>query len=154
MKKLICLLGLCFALNVSAQNPVLNNGKYYSQDKLYSGILKNYNDQNVLVSEANVLNGELHGKITFYFPSGAIMEEGQYAYASKDGQWLRYNETKVVIAKAAYKNGLKHGTWLFYNTTGNKTLEMYYDNGDKTGTWKQYDDEGKLVKEMVYTDYH
>jgi antitoxin component YwqK of YwqJK toxin-antitoxin module len=154
MRKLAFTTILFSAIIAMAQNPIFTNGKFYDNNHLYTGIVNSYDANQKLVSSVEVLKGDMNGTITFYFPSGLVMEKGTYSYGEKHGNWTRYNESNIVTATANYKNGKKDGEWKMFSEAGQLKMVMHYDSGDKTGLWFMYDENGKVSSEKNYGSFN
>jgi len=153
MKKIIFTLIASFilAFGVSAQNIVLKNGLYYSENNtLYTGVYTAFSKAATKESVLEINNGKLNGVATYYYADGSIMETGNFINNEKHGQWLRWAETGAKIAEAFYSTGKKDGNWLIWDANGTKRYEMFYTIGAKTGTWSMWDEQGKLISEKNY----
>ena len=79
MKKLILLLviSISTALEVSAQNIVLKDGLYYSENgNLFSGTYTTLFEKGNRKSTLDIVEGKVSGAATYYYENGNIMEIG------------------------------------------------------------------------------
>ncbi|MDP1623190.1 MAG: hypothetical protein Q8M08_12725 [Bacteroidales bacterium] len=137
--------------NLSAQEVVLKNGKYYSAGKNpYSGIFKEYDPNGVLVAENRINNGLLDSISTFYYATGLKKEQRSYSAGKKQGLWINWSENGTKTAEARFTDGQKDGFWYIWDEKGTKRYEMYYVAGEKKGKWYIWDENGKLVTEQIY----
>jgi antitoxin component YwqK of YwqJK toxin-antitoxin module len=153
MKKitLSLVLSLILAYGASAQNIILKDGLYYSDNStLYSGVYNTYFETGEKESIITVTNGKIQGTATYYYTNGTVMETGSFENNEKNGQWLRWDELGNKIAEAFYVTGKKDGTWLIWDSKGVKRFEMFYSMGEKKGTWSMWDENGKLLNEKNY----
>jgi antitoxin component YwqK of YwqJK toxin-antitoxin module len=149
MKKLaIPFLFIFILINfVSAQEVVLKKGKYIDIKNRapYTGILKEKDAENRLISETIIKDGMLDGNTTIYYPSGAKKEVRAYSKGKKEGTWKTWNEAGGETAEAGFKNGVKDGNWFVWDDNGVKRYEMFYENGTKSGLWIIRDENGKEI---------
>lgn len=152
MKKFFLIFIALFILgNLSAQEVVLKNGKYYSAGKSpYTGILKEYDPNGVLIAENRINNGLLDSVSTFYYVTGAKKEQRSYSAGKKQGLWINWSENGTKTAEARFTDGQKDGFWYIWDEKGTKRYEMYYVAGEKKGTWFIWDEHGKVVTEQKY----
>jgi antitoxin component YwqK of YwqJK toxin-antitoxin module len=149
MKKFVLPLLLLFLITntLAAQEVILKNGKYLLREtgKPYSGIFKEYNPDNKLISATGIKDGILDGPTTIYYPSGAKKEIRVYQDGQKSGTWSNWNEAGKKIAEAGFKNGKKDGFWLVWDDRGVKRYDMFYVNGEKKGLWIICDEKGNEI---------
>lgn len=141
------LLLLIFLSNLSAQDVILKDGVYLLQKtgKPYTGVFKEYDATNKLLSETSIKDGLLDGNSTIYYPSGSKKEIRAYRNGKKEGSWTNWNEAGLKTAEAAFKNGKKDGFWYVWDDKGITRYEMFYSAGEKKGTWIIRDEQGKLA---------
>jgi antitoxin component YwqK of YwqJK toxin-antitoxin module len=154
MKKLVLpfLLILILTNTLAAQEVFRKNDKYLlrSNGKPYTGVNKEYDDDNRLVSETTVREGILDGITTIYYPTGAPKEVHVYKDGKKEGTWKNWNEDGRQIAEAGFKDGKKDGFWYIWDDQGVKRYEMFYIGGEKKGTWVVWDEKGNVVSKMDF----
>lgn len=142
---------LVFTATLSAQEVILKNGKYYnSGKKLYTGLVKEYDDNGALKSGIWISNGLLDSISTFYFPSGNKQEQRSYSQGKKHGLWIIWDANGTKTAEARFTDGKKDGFWYVWDEKGTKRYEMFYTAGEKRGVWFIWDSNGKLITETKY----
>lgn len=151
MKKIL-IIGLIFLISngLFSQELIEKEGKYYQNDELFTGLFKELNDDSILVSERNFLDGFEHGVSTYFYENGNKFEQRTYNLGFKDGTWLTWNKNEIKTAEANYTNDLKHGRWYIFDDNGNKRYEMHYHKGKKVGSWYMWDANGKLISEKKF----
>ena len=158
MKKQLFLFALVIAFTSichAQSQPVLINGKYMTQaGELFTGtaLLEAKQSDGVASQEVEVLEGQLHGSIRYFYQNGTLAELGHYSNGEKNGQWLQYSLGGQLIGEAYYKNGLKDGIWTVWDEGGIKRYHMVYSSGKKVDTWKMWDEQANLVSERIYQD--
>jgi antitoxin component YwqK of YwqJK toxin-antitoxin module len=136
---------------LSAQDVVMKNGKYYSAGKIpYTGVLKEFDANGVLVAENRINNGLLDSISTFYYATGKKKEQRAYHAGKKHGLWINWAENGTKIAEARFSDGQKDGFWYIWDEKGTRRYEMYYVAGEKKGKWYIWDENGKLVTDQSY----
>ena len=74
-----------------------------------------------------------------YYSNGKKKSEGVFINKIKDGKWLYYNNTEILIAEEHYKLGKKHGVFkLFAPKDGILLKEESWENDVRHGTYKEY----------------
>ena len=116
-----------------------DDGKYYKDDKLFTGIHKDYFDDGILKSERAFKNGLENGTSIYYYTLDKKKEQREYNDGFKSGTWLTWNLEGQKTAEAHYVKDLKHGKWIIYDDNGNKRYKMNYDHGKKVGRWYMWD---------------
>ena len=114
----------------------LKNGK---------GLIKYYNDYDVLEFEGEFFNGELNGIIKIYDNKGFLNIEGEYLNGKKNGKIKEYKNSKLIF----------DGEYLY----GHKLRGKEYVNGilkyegdylyDKKWNGKGFDKNGNIVYELI-----
>jgi antitoxin component YwqK of YwqJK toxin-antitoxin module len=146
MKKLLLpfLLVLLLINTVAAQDVMLKKGRYILREngKAYTGIFREYDAGNKLVSATGIKDGLLEDSTVIYYSSGIVKEVRAYKAGQKHGTWTTYNEAGKKTASAGFKNGKKEGSWFVWDDNGIKRYEMFYENGEKKGLWIIRDEKG------------
>lgn len=113
----------------------LSNKTTYKNDSI-DGVMTIYfvtedpNDTRQIVSEVyNYVNGKREGDYVRYFISGVVMEKGKYVNNRKDGIWEEFHPNGKRAMLKRYKNGVEHGWWVVYNEKMERIKEVYYCNG-------------------------
>lgn len=148
MKNLAFICFFFFAVAANAQQ--LNEKGLYidSEGNLFSGVITAMNSG--VKSEMEVKDGIIHGKASYFYVSGKLMESGMIVTGLKDGQWTRYTENGLTSAIGFYSSGKKTGTWLVFDENNKKRMEMNYSNGEKSGTWTSWDENGAIAGTKNY----
>jgi antitoxin component YwqK of YwqJK toxin-antitoxin module len=148
MKKAYIIFLLLY-ITFSAHSQVTQNDGYYFLDgKLYTGISEQTNDQGEVIAKVQVKNGLPDG-ISEYFSGGLLVEKRAYRNGDKHGVWEKFENGKKV-SEAVYHKDKKHGKWYIWDATGTLRYEMHYKKGKKIGVWKMWDENGQLISEKTY----
>jgi len=112
----------------SSQNNDIFLGDYFSMVRVYD-------DDGVLVSEINYINGLPTGEYRYFYQDGTIMEEGTWKNNHQVGEFKRY-----------YKNGRLAQNFYFDNS-GKRigTQKYYYPNGSVAAEKQIGKKEGKYT---------
>lgn len=130
MKKIYLLL-VVFFISCTTPTPkkcpdlVYKDNLTLSNGSLYTGRCATYRND-TLRSVQQYINGEDHGKWTFFFSNGQIETSGKF------------------------NNGQRVGKWKYYHSNGNLKQLSRYRNGDKYGNWLYYDDKGNLLQKVKH----
>lgn len=79
-------------------------GFYYSSDGLYSGVcISNYPNTDLRYIEKNILEGKLHGKVTYYDKAGKVLMEEIYesGKSKRSGDNLECQCSELIEMKQA-----------------------------------------------------
>ena len=114
-----------------------NEGKVIYELKDGKGIIKDNNNY------YEYLNGEINGKVKYYFNKEEEIFEGEYSKGKKNGKAKEYLND-VLIFEGEYLNGKKNGKAKEYFDKDNLYFEGEYLNGKKNGKGKLYYSDGKL----------
>jgi len=111
MKQLIIATVFVFICLFNSKSQVIeyNNGRYYSDDKPFTGTFTEYYPNGTKKAEIHIKDGFEDGVTFIFHENGNIKEQRQYKQGQKDGVWLTYNEDKVLMAQASYKSDKKDG---------------------------------------------
>lgn len=61
---------------IESMHPNAGGGSvFFFEDKPFTGLIVEYNEDDILVGEISVVNGNKEGKISLYYNSGQIMVE-------------------------------------------------------------------------------
>jgi antitoxin component YwqK of YwqJK toxin-antitoxin module len=147
------------------------------QTEPYYGTVEAYNDNNILISEKNYLDGELDGLSKTYDENGRLVVENNYAKGKLDGISKDYDENGnefsseykegKLLAKAIdanqseeingvlYEKGKSDvaftGTVVFLRN-GRKQSEKTYKNGKLDGTEIEFYNNGNPKVETIWKD--
>jgi antitoxin component YwqK of YwqJK toxin-antitoxin module len=135
---------------IQGQDVELVNGKYLKDGKIYTGVLREYNQNGTLIAEKNIKKGMPDGISLLYYDNGNKKEQQAYKKGQKEGTWMNWDIAGIKTAEAGYLKNLKHGYWYIWDENGNLRYEMYYEKGHKSGVWKMWDEKGQLVDEKKY----
>ena len=96
--------------------------------------------QNAIAMEVPKPNYEIEEgfvKVTHYFESGEVKEQGYYDANNKlTGKWIQYDKTGEKTMIATFHNGAKVGKW--FVKQGNKWLQLDYEQSRvaNVSAWK------------------
>lgn len=141
------------ALAAGAQDLVLNEGQYYtdeSQTVPYTGRYTEFYDDGMLKMELYLKDGRPEGTYVVYYPDGKIAEVRAYYQGIFHGEWRTYNERGCLTGLATYRDGRKDGPWRIWDDRGVLRCEMFYKAGEKWGLWRTWDEKGVLLTEKRY----
>ncbi len=133
------------------------NGDYYFKSTLghlylksqlkggeYHGKKTFYYPNGQIIEQVQKIYGESHGLFKSYYPDGALKEQGNYIYGKKNGEWKVYSHNGKLSFKAFYENDLVIDSLIKYYITGEKKEIVFYDkNGNDLGV-KYFHPSGEL----------
>lgn len=136
--------------------------KYRDDNRLYP-YEKHYDNGAIRESGANIGTwsyDEKHGKITTYYPDGAIESIETYDHGKKYGPTEGYYPDGKLIAKGRFKGhkwddgeaiGIPDGVWVYYHKSGRLDDERTYAEGKllTSKNFKLYFDTIQLVRTIA-----
>lgn len=99
----------------------------------FTGIAKDFYEDNSLKVEYPHKNGKLEGLAKEYYPSGKLKSEENYVDGQLNGKAITYYENGNIEYEQNYKDGKLEGEIVFYDENGNMELKAIYkdDKVDK-----------------------
>jgi uncharacterized protein len=132
--------------------------EYYHSGKIFAegpksgsrnvGHWRYFNEQGILQSEGDYVNGKKQGTWQEYYPSGKVSSSGLYENDVAVGNWKYFFEDGTISTSGDFVGGKKNGYWSAYNPAGKLKSEITYNGG--SGEYREYFPGGKLkLKGMV-----
>jgi len=99
----------------------------------FTGIAKDFYEDNSLKVEYPHKNGKIEGLAKEYYPSGKLKSEENYVDGQLNGKAITYYENGNIEYEENYKDGKLEGEIVFYDENGNMELKAIYkdDKVDK-----------------------
>ena len=116
------------------------------------GLAKGYYPSGKLKSEANFVDGLLNGKSMTYYENGNVEYEENYKDDELDGSTKNYYENGQLKTELNYKNGKLDGLARAYHENGQLHIEENYKDGKLEGESTNYDENGNLTSKAIYKD--
>ncbi|MBF1201057.1 MAG: toxin-antitoxin system YwqK family antitoxin [Fusobacterium periodonticum] len=116
------------------------------------GLAKGYYPSGKLKSEANFVDGLLNGKSMTYYENGNVEYEENYKDDELDGLIKNYYENGKLKIVVNYKNGELDGLAKEYYENGQLHIEENYKDGKLEGESTNYDENGNLTSKAIYKD--
>ena len=99
--------------------------------------------------------GELEGKLTEYYESGALSAIFHYVNGVLEGEVIYYSvmtEDGTISSTGTMIDGKKHGEWKLYSNDGSVWSVRNYRNGLYHGELLNYWENGQLREKIDYVD--
>ena len=116
------------------------------------GLAKGYYPSGKLKSEANFVDGLLNGKSMTYYENGNVEYEENYKDDELDGLIKNYYENGQLKTELNYKNGQLDGLARAYHENGQLHIEENYKDGKLEGESTNYDENGNLTSKAIFKD--
>ena len=99
----------------------------------FTGIAKDFYEDNSLKVEYPHKNGKIEGLAKEYYPNGKLKSEENYVDGQLNGKAITYYENGNIEYEENYKDGKLEGEIVFYDENGNMELKAIYkdDKVDK-----------------------
>ena len=95
----------------------------------FTGIAKDFYEDNSLKVEYPHKNGKIEGLAKEYYPNGKLKSEENYVDGQLNGKAITYYENGNIEYEENYKDGKLEGEIVFYDENGNMELKaIYKDN--------------------------
>lgn len=113
--------------------------------------------KNQVYIEQNYLNNQLHGNYLEKDSGGLVVQEGNYRYGNKHGNWIERTRTEnghYNTFKGTYIDGKEEGEWLIYYNEDQIRDRVSFKSGNLDGKWiAYYDDDTETIRmELEFTD--
>ncbi|MFZ1750114.1 MAG: hypothetical protein WAU01_07985 [Saprospiraceae bacterium] len=96
------------------------------------------------------LNGKIEGKMTDYYPSGAVKGERYFSDDKQDGKTTLYYENGQIKEVQYYINGLRNGGDTIFYEGGHLKYVSEFRDEKQNGYLRKWDEDGSLVYEAKF----
>lgn len=114
-----------------------------------NGYKREYYPNNSIMAEYTLLNGNLHGKVTRYYPDGSVNEIENYNNGVQEGRYLHYDSNGKLQVEANFLNDQLHGLMKKYYPNGKLNIQGNYVNDKYNGQFIEYNEYGVIVSEIL-----
>ena len=97
------------------------------------------------------VNGKIEGKMTDYYPSGAIKGERFFKDDKQEGKTTVYYENGALKEVQYYVNGLKNGGDTIFYESGKLQYVSEFKDEKKNGYLRKWDEDGGLIYEARFS---
>jgi antitoxin component YwqK of YwqJK toxin-antitoxin module len=101
------------------------------------------------MSEANFMEGSMHGHEIEYYESGAKKHDYIYSHGLLHGPAIDYYENGKIKQSTVYKDGRVNNFVISYDENGNKVFEAQYLDDVINGKVAYYQTDNKKIAEIV-----
>ena len=129
-----------------------DKGRFYYDDKLFTGIGITMWNEKQLKTEISFKNGRIDGVKRSYHENGNLESQMFWKEGKGHGEIKVYSQSGQLLEEGAYKNGQMDGIWKEYFESGKLKAEMSYTDGKLDGVVKEYDETGKLKSQVTYKE--
>lgn len=138
-----------------AEETVSSNGTTLELlGQIPDGPVKEFNDNDQVIMEAEYKDNKLNGQMIRYDDEGEIISRETYSGGMLQGEahYYQYRNGQKLKADCTYKNSLLHGPRTAYYEDGTLKSEENYRHGKLNGTRSSYYNNGKLEIRENYLD--
>jgi len=96
------------------------------------------------------INGKIEGKMTDYYPSGALKGEKYFEDNKQTGKTTVYYENGKLKEVQYYLNGLKSGGDTIFYESGKMQYVSEFKEEKKNGYLRKWDEDGNIVYEAKF----
>lgn len=96
------------------------------------------------------INGKIEGKMTDFYPSGAIKGERFFKDGNQDGKTTIFYESGAIKEVQYYSNGLKNGGDTLFYESGKLQYVSEFKDDKKNGYLRKWDETGALIYEAKF----
>lgn len=124
------------------QNP--NNFPFVNDPTHTFTTIRVYNDEGILLSEINYVNGRPLGDYKYYYTNGQLMEEGKWDHGHQVGILKRYDKNGNICQFFNFDDrGNRVGNQLYYYSSGTIRAKKLLDVENKPVNIIRFNSEGK-----------
>ena len=88
----------------------------------------------------------------YYYESGQLKEEVNFANNLENGLYKKYHENGTLAAEGEYKAEIENGLWKYYHANGAEQEQVTYVNGKEEGWVYVLSETGDTVKWINYKE--
>lgn len=114
------------------------------------GLYQKFMEDGTLFIQAQYENDTLHGKHTFFFPTGQAQSFETYERGQMHGAYQKYFEDGKVQSEGQYENGVMTGKWKKFYANGQVEEIVQFVNNDEQGPFEEFYENGKMKARGVY----
>ena len=118
----------------------------------FTGIAKDFYEDNSLKVEYPHKNGKIEGLAKEYYPSGKLKSEENYVDGQLNGKAITYYENGNIEYEENYKDDKLDGLLKKYYENGQLSIEENYKDGKLDGEIVYYDENGNIESKAIYKD--
>ena len=118
----------------------------------FTGIAKDFYEDNSLKVEYPHKNGKIEGLAKEYYPSGKLKSEENYVDGQLNGKAITYYENGNIEYEENYKDDKLDGLLKKYYENGQLSIEENYKDGKLEGEIVFYDENGNMELKAIYKD--
>ena len=126
--------------------------EYPHKNGKIEGLAKEYYPNGKLKSEENYVDGQLNGKVITYYENGNMEYEQNYKDGNLEGLTKTYYESGKLNLELNYKNDLLDGLSKGYYENGQLRIEENYKDGKLEGESTNYDEKENIILRLIYKD--
>ena len=97
-----------------------------------------------------LIEGKVHGKVEYYYPSGYLKESMTFSNGVQDGVYRSFDAEGVLVFEGIMKNGLKQGKWTTWYDEVQRSEERTYLDDQLHGEWTFWYIDGSVKRVEVY----
>lgn len=100
--------------------------------------------------EQNLLNGELHGPVTYYKMDGTILAQSWYVHGKQQGKAWFYYYSGELYSLLSFRDGTSEGIQYYYYLDGSIRTSISYSNGELDGVVQLFYPNHKMKREQHF----
>ncbi|MDG1357926.1 MAG: toxin-antitoxin system YwqK family antitoxin [Akkermansiaceae bacterium] len=102
--------------------------------------------------EANLKDGQLHGRTTRWYANGQKRDEQNYKNANQHGLEINWRKNGQKWHEVNFKDGDQHGLEIYWHKNGQKWHEVNFKDGDQHGLETRWYGNGQKKGEANFQD--
>jgi antitoxin component YwqK of YwqJK toxin-antitoxin module len=118
-------------------------------DKWHGRVIQ-YNENEIVVSRENYIDGVLDGKYKYYHENGNLRQSGCIKNHRKEGEIISYWENGNLQSIETFHNGLREGDLKRYTENKKIIMSGQHTGNYKSGKWTWYYINGQKMKQELY----
>ena len=145
-----------YAEELNSWEQLIKKGNTYfkkSDNKPFTGVLKNFFETGELSIIDHFKDGKQHGNFKSFHKNGQLSMTGEFIDGKQNGEWSEFYDDGSLYWKLNYKNGIKQdGLFRMFHKNGEVRSEVIYKNDKPSSNWTYFDENGKKEKVDIYKD--
>ena len=139
---------------LSSWDELVRKGNRYlkkSDNKPFSGVLKNFYESGKISLKGDFSDGYQHGDFKTFHENGRISPQGQFKLGKQDGLWIEFHENGSIHWKLKYLEGKKEdGLFLMFHANGQMKSKVTYEDNVPSTNWIYYNEDGEKERIDIY----
>ncbi|MBK7762182.1 MAG: TonB family protein [Bacteroidetes bacterium] len=113
--------------------------------------VKDYFRNGTLQMEGHFSGDDIReGLFNYFYANGKLQSKGDYLHNKKNGEWVNYSDSGIIVNIGKYKLDQKEGEWKYYYRNGNLYETLFYKDDKRDGAFISYYNNQQKHAELLF----